>query len=122
MRPCRRARRPAQPASRTVSRASGVIIIAGLQQGRMGEADLDNLDNLDWATLDWLTDRILDALARDSRVGAAALPFLLPRYSIYAREELTEPLGSALARELDRQARDGCLDECEGWMAVFSEA
>jgi hypothetical protein len=88
----------------------------------MGEADLDNLDNLDGATLDWLTDRILDALARDSRVGAAALQFLLRRYSIYAREELTEPLGSALARELDRQARDGCLDECEGWMAVFSEA
>jgi hypothetical protein len=77
---------------------------------------------LDWATLDWLTDRILNALARDERVGAAALQFLLRRYSIEAREELTEPLGSALARELDRQAHDGCPDDPEGWMAVFSEA
>ena len=85
----------------------------------MREADLDNLD---WATLDWLTDRILDALARDERVGAAALQVLLRRYSIEAREELTEPLGSALAQELDRQARDGCPDDREGWMAVFSEA
>ena len=97
----------------------------------MGEADISNLDDLDdldhltwltWATLDWLTDRIVDALARDERVGAAALQFLLRRYSIEAREELTEPLGSALARELDRQANEGCPDNPEGWMAVFSEA
>ena len=96
-----------------------------MQQGRIGEADISNLDNLTgltWATLDWLTDRILDALARDERVGAAALQFLLRRYSIEAREELTEPLGSALARELDRQADEGCPDNPEGWMAVFSEA
>ena len=97
----------------------------------MGEADISNLDDLDnldnftgltWATLDWLTERILDALASDERVGAAALQFLLRRYSIEAREELTEPLGSALARELDRQAGEGCPDNPEGWMAVFSEA
>ena len=63
----------------------------------MGEADISNLDNLTGltrATLDWLTDRILDALARDERVGAAALQFLLRRYSIEAREELAEPLGA----------------------------
>ena len=97
----------------------------------MGEADISNLDDLDdldhltwltWATLDWLTDRILEVLARDERVGAAALQFLLRRYSIEAREELTDPLGSALARELDWQAHEGCPDNPEGWMAVFSEA
>jgi len=90
----------------------------------MREADLDNLDDLDVSRslLDWLTDRILDALACGEPVGAAALQFLLRRYSIEAREELTEPLGSALARELDRQARAGCPEDCETWMAVFSEA
>jgi hypothetical protein len=87
----------------------------------MREADLDDLD-VSRSTLDWLTDRILDALACDAPVGAAALQFLLRRYSIEACEELTEPLGSALARELDRQARAGCSEDCETWMAVFSEA
>ena len=81
---------------------------------------------LDRATLDWLTDRVVDAigdaLARDERVSAIALQFLLRRYSTEAREELTEPLGAALARELDRQAQQGCEDDCEGWIAVFSEA
>jgi hypothetical protein len=84
--------------------------------------NLDDSDNLDPATLDWLTDRIVDALARDEPVGAAALQFLLRRYSIEAREELTEPLGSALASELDRQAHKGCSDDCEAWMTLFSEA
>jgi hypothetical protein len=87
----------------------------------MREADLDDLD-VSRSTVDWLTDRILDALACDEPVGAAALQFLLRRYSIEACEELTEPLGSALARELDRQAQAGCPEDCETWMAVFSEA
>jgi hypothetical protein len=77
---------------------------------------------LDAATLDWLTDRIVDALARDERVNAAALQFLLRRYSDEAREDLAEPLGTALARELDRQAEHGCTDEQEGWIALFGEA
>ena len=81
---------------------------------------------LDRATLDWLTDRVVDAiggaLARDERVGAAALLFLLGRYSAEADEQLTEPLGAALARELDRQAQHGCVDDREGWIVVFSEA
>ena len=77
---------------------------------------------LDAATLDWLTDRILDALARDERVGAVALQFLLRRYSTEAGEKLTEPLGAALARELDRHVRHGCEDDREGWIAVFSGA
>ncbi len=81
---------------------------------------------LDRATLDWLTDCVVDAigdaLARDERVGAAALQFLLRRYSTEADEQLTEPLGAALARELDRQAQHGCMDDREGWIVVFSEA
>jgi hypothetical protein len=98
----------------------------------MREADLnnrlesrenfDNLDNLTGATLDWLTDRILDALERDERVGPAALQLLLRRYSFEAREDLTEPLGAALARELDRQAEEGGTDDRDAWIAVFGEA
>ena len=87
----------------------------------MGQAGLDDL-GVSRSTLEWVTDRILDALARDEPVGAAALQFLLRRYTIEACEELTEPLGSALARELDRQAHGGCPEDCETWMAVFSEA
>lgn len=85
--------------------------MAGLQ-----EAELDA------ATLDRLTDSILDALARGERVGAAALQFLLRRCSIEARADLTGPLGAALAQELDRQAQHGCEDDREAWLAVFGEA
>ena len=85
--------------------------MAGLQ-----EAELDA------TTLDWVTDRILDALARGERVAAAALQFLLHRLSITAREDMAEPLGAALAREVDHQAQHGCDDDREGWIAVFSEA
>jgi hypothetical protein len=87
------------------------------------EADISNLDNLTgltWATLDWLTT----ASSMRSRAASGwrrRAAILLRRYSIEARE-LTEPLGSALARELDRQADGGCPDDPEGWMAVFSEA
>jgi hypothetical protein len=88
----------------------------------MREADLDGLDNLTGATLDWLTGRILDALAREEPVGAAAVQFLLRRYAIEGWEELTGPLGAALARELDRQAEHGCTDDREGWIAVFGAA
>ena len=77
---------------------------------------------LDETTLDWLTDRIVDALARGERVDAVALHVLLRRFSITARDDLAEPLGAALAREADRQAQHGCDDDREGWVALFSEA
>ena len=77
---------------------------------------------LDETTLDWLTDRILGAIARGERVTAAALQALLRRFSMTAREEMAEPLGAALAQEVDRQAERGCPDDCEGWVALFSEA
>jgi hypothetical protein len=77
------------------------------------------------ATLDWLTDRILDALARGERVGPAALLYLLRRLSAEGRDDIAEPLGAAFAHELDlqsRQADTGEDDESPAWLAVFSEA
>ena len=85
--------------------------MAGLQ-----EAELDA------TTLDWVTDRILDALARGERVASAALQFLLHHFSATAREDMVEPLGAALAREVDHQAQHGRDDDREGWVVVFSEA
>jgi hypothetical protein len=77
---------------------------------------------LDAATLDWLTDRVLDAVAREERAAAAELRFLLHRLSTTGRDDIAAPLGAALGRELDRQAQRGCDDDCEGWIAMFSEA
>jgi uncharacterized protein YyaL (SSP411 family) len=81
---------------------------------------------LDSTMLDRITERVLgaltDALARDERIDVATLQFVLRRYSIDRREELAEPLGAALARELDRQEHSGCASECERWMALFAEA
>jgi hypothetical protein len=81
---------------------------------------------LDETTLDRLTDRVLDsiadALARGETIAAGALQLLLRRYATGARADLAEPLGAALALEADRQAQHGCDDDCEGWIALFSEA
>lgn len=81
---------------------------------------------LDETTLDWLTDRVVDAigaaLTGDEMITAGALQLLLRRYSSGARADLAEPLGAALARELDRQAQHGCDDDCESWITLFSEA
>jgi hypothetical protein len=77
---------------------------------------------LDRSTLDWLTDHILEALARGDRVGAVALQFLLKRLSATDRVEISEALGAVLAEELDRQTAGGSDDDREGWLVVFSEA
>jgi hypothetical protein len=76
---------------------------------------------LDAATLDRLTESVLDAVGRDEP-AAAALQFLLRRLSTTGRDDIAESLGASLARELDRQAQHGCDRDREGWIAVFSEA
>jgi hypothetical protein len=85
--------------------------MAGLQQAALDET-----------TLDWVTDRILDALARGERVEAAALHVLLRRFVTTARQDMLEPLGAAVAREIERQAQRGCDGDAAGWMALFGEA
>ena len=93
--------------------------MAGLQDvdmARLQEAALDE------TTLDWLTDRITDALARGEQVTPAALLLLLRRFATTAREDMAEPLGAALAREVDRLAEHEHDGDREGWIVVFSEA
>jgi hypothetical protein len=81
---------------------------------------------LDETTLESLTDRVVDAvaeaLAGAEPIAAAALQFLLRRYSTGTRSDVAEPLGAALAREVERQAEHGSPGDVEGWIAVFSEA
>jgi len=79
------------------------------------------LQALDRPTLDRLTDQILDALAGGERVGAVALQLLLRGVSANDRDDLAEPLGAALAIELERAGGHGAADR-EEWLVLFSEA
>jgi hypothetical protein len=112
------------------NREHPVIIIAaletaGLQEGT-GVPHATGLQEPDSAMLDRITERVLaalrDALDRDERVDAATLQFVLRCYAMEPRDEVAEPLGAALAREIDRQERNGCAGDCERWTALFAEA
>jgi len=102
--------------------ADGEVTGLHVVQPRLLEVDLDR------STLDWLTDRIVDALARDERVGAPALMFLLCRLSSVpatpgtSGSSLAEPLGTALARELGEPAHSRRNDDRSAWMTVFGQA
>jgi uncharacterized protein YyaL (SSP411 family) len=80
------------------------------------------LQALDRPTLDWLTDRILEALAEGGRVGAVALQLLLRRVSANDRDDLAGPLGAAMAIELEGPAEHGRTADREEWLVLFSEA
>jgi hypothetical protein len=72
-----------------------------------------------------VTVRILKAITPGEPVAPAALQLMLRRFvhlSMSGRDDVTEPLGAALALELERQAERGCDADCEGWIVVFSQA
>ena len=77
---------------------------------------------LDRPTLDRLTDQILDALAGGERVGAVALQLLLRRVSANDRDDLAEPLGAAMAIELEGAGGHGAAADSDEWLVLFSEA
>lgn len=77
---------------------------------------------LDRPTLDLLTDQVLDALAGGERVGAVALQLLLRRVSANDRDDLAEPLGAALAIELEEAGGHAGAADREEWLVLFSEA
>ena len=68
-----------------------------------------------------LTDGVLDATA-DGDTDPRALTFLLRRFAVTGRDDLSAPLGEALARAVDA-ARDaaGC-DARSRWLEVFVTA
>jgi hypothetical protein len=77
---------------------------------------------LDHSTLDRLADRILDGLARDEPVGPVALQFLLRRLAAGDRDDLSEPLGAALARELHHPSINVTAANAREWLVLFSDA
>lgn len=74
---------------------------------------------LDEGAVDWLTDLVLQAIARDDAVEPASLIFLLQRYAASDRDDLAAALGDALGAAL---ARGGPSRDRPAWLTLFSEA
>ena len=77
---------------------------------------------MDGAAIDWVTDTVLQSLARDEPLTAPALTFLLRRYTATEREDLREALESALARAVESQLSAASCDERAAWLTLFVEA
>lgn len=81
--------------------------------------DGDRTMAVDEAAVEWLTDGVLRAIARDDEVGPTSLIFLLRRYAATDRDDLADALGEALGAAL---ARPALTDDRPGWLTLFSEA
>jgi hypothetical protein len=86
-----------------------VIIISGLQNGRLAE-------------LQRIADRVVDAIARDSSVSADALTFLLRRYRATDAAPLRDVLEPALALGLELRKTATTCRERAAWLGLFTEA
>jgi hypothetical protein len=71
--------------------------------------------------IDWLTERSLDALAREEPIDPYALTLLLRRYVETGRADLAEASGAALARALDPERRAPPPRDA-AWLMTFAEA
>lgn len=76
---------------------------------------------MDDEAIEWVTERVVAALACGTRVGPVALTFLLRRYVAAARPEIGELLEPALACALDEWPACG-LAERAAWLVLFAEA
>jgi hypothetical protein len=74
------------------------------------------------AALDGIAARILDAIARDEPVPADATRFVLRHYVAAARDDLSEPLGVALAQALEAATGDTGPLARAAWLTLFVEA
>ena len=63
---------------------------------------MPGLDERAAVAIDWLTERVLTALANDEPVDPVALTLLLRRYCSTDRADLADALGPALARVVER--------------------
>jgi len=77
---------------------------------------------MDCAAIDWTTDVVVGALARDEAIDPLALMFLLRCYAATDRDDLRHALEPALARGLERSARADAPDERARWLMLFAEA
>ena len=75
------------------------------------------------AALEWIVERVLEALTGGESVSPAALTLLLRRYVATGRADLGDALGPALARALDRATSPDRPDDGRSeWLALFVEA
>jgi hypothetical protein len=78
---------------------------------------------VDEAALERIVGGVLDALARGDQESPADLALLLRRYVATGRPELSDALGAALGRVLDRLASDDRPESrAPEWLAVFVDA
>jgi hypothetical protein len=69
-----------------------------------------------------IADRVVDAIARDDRVGADALTFLLRHYRATEAASLRGALEPALALGLELQKSATTCRERAAWLGLFTEA
>ena len=74
------------------------------------------------ATLDAIAARILDAIAQGEPASPDATMFLLRHYVTSERDDLREPLGTALAEALEAASRDTSPLARAAWLTLFVEA
>ena len=77
---------------------------------------------MDGAAIEWVTDAVLQALARDEPLAAPALTFLLRRYAATRRDDLRDALEPALARAVEGPPSAASCDERAEWLMLFVEA
>jgi len=77
-----------------------------------------------YQAIDWLTERVLEALARADAVDPIALMLLLRRYGATDRADLADAFGLALARAIESRAFDDSRAPSErtDWLMLLSEA
>ena len=97
---------------------------------------------MDGSAIDWVSERVLRALAHDEPIEPAALQLLLTRYVATGRDDLRDAIGPALSHAIDTcvaggsvpdagptfragdatPGRNGAFDRRAGWLMVFVEA
>jgi len=77
---------------------------------------------VDGTAIDWLTGRLLQALAAEEAITPAAATLLLRRYAATGRDDLRDALGPALASALEASSVERDSSRRAEWLALFVEA
>lgn len=81
-----------------------------------------NATDVDDPAINWITARVVQALARDEAIPPEALRFLLRRYVATGRSDLSDALGRALVRALEESSAERDSSRRSEWLALFVEA